>query len=446
MSQSTEMTIAEIVKPPTAAEIEQIRKGGAAVVEKKREINKIFRTLEGLEWGNVKGRSLSAETRYALAEFCHITRANPQLHIDVLGGKPYLNAQYYADMLNANPYFIGYRQINISPSVSALLRMQAEEAQRDAKAFEDEPEDAKRFLREAAQLRGEAREIDRQLAEWGAPDNATHVIVTIIQRYAPRAPLAQIVAGEIDGEPFIQEVPECNWAGNGKNDPVGNAEPGKTSRTRSLRRAAVKAFSVWAVNLEKEIEKAERAIEAEWRIVEEDEQQARAALPAATGPQAVRAGAGEPEAANANGARPLPVEGVPVAASSTSAPSPTPVPAAPSPVPASTFDKNDARKRFFATLRDAGIEGDPARKKWASDNGLSESTKDWGEAEYSKANELLVGPERKKVAEGCVMLGTTTDALAQEVLGRAADTLRDYLQLSGAINARLDGGDPELAL
>lgn len=440
MAQSTEMTIAEIAKPPTDAEIEQIRTGGAALIEKKRELNKITRTLEGLEWGNVKGSSLSVQTRYAMAEFCYVTRANPQIHIDVLGGKPYLNAQYWSDLMNSNQYFIGYDQINVSPSIAALLRQQAEEAERDARAFEDEPEDAKRFRKEAARLRAEAREIDRQRAEWGAPDTASHVIVTVVRRYAPRAPLDQIVSGEIDGAPFIQEVRECNWAGGGKNDPVGNAEPAKTSRTRSLRRAAVKAFSAWMVNLEKEIDRAERAIEAEFRIIEDDHQQAKAALPASTGPQAVRAGSGEPEAASTNGAKPLPVEGAPVATS------PAPAAATPAPDPAPAWDRNDARKRLFATLRDAGIEGDSARKAWAKENGLPESTKEWGEAEYSKANELLVGPERKKVADGCEMLGTTPDALAQEVLGRAADTLRDYLQLSAAINARLDGSDPELPL
>ena len=52
----------------------------------------------------------------------------------------------------------------------------------------------------------------------------------------------------------------------------------------------------------------------------------------------------------------------------------------------SEWDEVDDRKRYFATLREVGIED---RVAWQMENGLGESTKVWGSGEYQKAFELL---------------------------------------------------------
>jgi hypothetical protein len=435
---------------PTESDIEQIRKAGQAMIAYKKEVRELYRTIEGLEWGSgssvVKGSDLSQATRYAFAEFCRITRANPMYHVDMMGSRPYLNANYWSDLINSDPHFHHFEQRDLSPSVEQALRDRARQHREIAAQLEG-PEAAKR-LAMALDLEEEANDIALARAQWSAPAWAQAVVETTIVRFINSAPLEAIKAGRIlDLEPFLIRVTECNWAGGrppttGKRrdgttysydpDPVGNAEPAKTARTRSLRRAAVKAFAAWMQRYEEQIRKAEEAIEAEFEIIRSDQASARASLPSAGAPQAIRAGSGEPEAAAAVDARPLPVEGA--------------APGAPAAAAPSGWDRDAARKRLFATFREAGIEGDPDRKAWARTHGFPESTRYWTEGDFERAIEILVGPVREKFMRGCGVLGADPDAIAREVLGRPAVTLGDFERLVDAVNARLDAAEPELAL
>jgi len=279
-------------------------------------------------------------------------------------------------------------------------------------------------------------------SHWDPPEFATAVVETTIYRFMNQAPIEAIRSGEIqDFEKYLIAVSECNWAGGmgrkmadaKKYDPIGDANPSKTARTRSLRRAATKTFSAWMQQYDRQIQKAEQAIEAEWEVVQDDRRQERASLPSRTGPQAVSMSNGEPEAANPSGARPLPVDGE-------DAPEP-----APNPQPEQEhddepeWDPTDARRRFFATIRTAGIEGD-ARKEWARKRGLPESTKDWGQTEYDRAQELLIGPTRQRVKDGAEVLGMDLTDLALDVLGKdRAEYLEDWQKLEAAIRSRADG-------
>lgn len=329
-----------------------VREQGRHALAQTRTLKEVVTQVKGAEWasGNtvIKGEGFSPVAVQAMAVFCHTIGAHPQLHVDLLGGKPYLNAAFYADLVNSEERFVDYAQIDITD------------------------------------------DIERR-KHYRAPEDAAVVYETVIRKLVPFAPLEKIRAGEItDWQNYAVEVREANWAGHkrGRPDPVGAAETAKTARTRSFRRCAAKAFPAWKSHFEEKLERAEQIVEAEFTIVEGDRQQERASLPAPDGPQAVASG-GEPTAANARAARPLPVEGeieqeedaAPAGGGNQGHPGGSPEAA---PAPAVPFDKEDARKRLFAQLRDAGIK-DANRKKWAKENGLPESTQSWGPAEYEKA-------------------------------------------------------------
>lgn len=429
--QSTNSTAVAVAEASNSSAIEQIRQQGAHSIAERKVLNDMYRMLQGVEWGV----SMSEASRAAFAKFCVVTRANPQLHVDLLGGKPYLNAQYYRDKISADPYFIDDEQINISPSMSEQLRAQAAQAMDEARQLGlPEP------IAEVQAMLATARECDRKRAEYGAPEWATHVYETVIRRYTENAPLEAIRRGEVDPTPFIRVVRECNWAGGRgvvekkrrdgstyktDGDPIGDADPAKTARTRSFRRAARNAFSAWFVSFDEEIGRALQVLEAEFEIVQEDRAAAARQLPSGTDDQVLRTGGGEAQG----------VSGREVARQEEQADAPAELP----------FDKAKAQRALFATLHEAGITDDQ-RKQWAKENDLPPSTKLWGPEHFDRAMEILVTPYRAKLEQGCQLVGTTPDALALEVFGRPVEILKEIKALIAECNRRLDaaaddGGD-----
>lgn len=403
---------------PTDSEIDQIRTRGAAVVAHNREVNKLSKMIEGMEWGTgtmaVKGSSFSPATRYAFAEFCKVVGANPQMHVDILAGKFYLNSAFWFERINKDDHFVDFEQRNISEDVEARKH-------------------------------------------YAVPEWATHAYESIIRKLVAFAPIERIRSGEIrDWQQYVVEVREANWAGNKPKakrrdggeyeaDPIGNLEPAKSARTRSLRRCAVRAFPAWMAAYEEQIRKAELAVEGEWYEIRSDARQLT------SGPQALSSGNGEPLAsASAANAQPLPVED---RTPSVPQPSPTPVPSpapqpvpvptptpspAPTPIPAPSgaFDKADAHKAYFATLRDAGVKD---RKAFQLENGLPESSTAFTEQDYARAMELLVGPTRDKVLEGAGLLGFwSIEELCAAWKIPVPTILRDLKDLVAAVNAELD--------
>jgi hypothetical protein len=296
------------------AEVAAIRQAGGLEVARRGEVARLFRMLEGMEWGSgtqvVKGSSFSPTTRQAFAEFCYAARANPMYHVDVLGGKPFLNAKYWSDRINTEPNFVDFALANISDDA------------------------AKR-------------------AEWGVPEWATQAYECTIRKLANFAPVAKIRSGEVsDWERYLVAVSECNWAGNkpkgrtrdGKEyeaDPIGNAEPAKTARTRALRRCAATAFPAWMAAEEARIQKLESAVEAEFSVLRTERAADADSLPRPGAAQALRVGAGEPSAARA------PSEAEPVSVVEVSAASVV--------VPAESGQVRNSRLRFAEGCRVQGL-------------------------------------------------------------------------------------------
>jgi len=439
---------------PEDRAIAEIRERGAAVVAHRREIKELDKIIAGMSFGTVSGASFSPQTRWQIAKFCEITGAEPLTQVDILGGKPYLNANYWADNLVNQPLFLRYEQRDLSPSVEELLRAKARELSALADGLEGQ--EATRLRVRAYNHAEEADTIAIDRARWSPRATATVVIETTIYRFMNFAPLGKISSGEItDFENYVVPVTECNWAGGhgivkigsmDKKDPIGDANPGTTARSRSLRRCAAKAFSAWMGEYKERIEVAEKAIEAEYEIIVAGDEEAKVALPVPGGPQAVTFTNGEPEAMNPEEAEDLPIEGVdvePVAVEpkkkkAKKAPAPAQAPAPAEPVP---FDASDARKALFATLRDAGVSNED-RKGWAVSNGLPESTSLWMKADYDNAMEILIAPTREKVLSGCEALEMDLADLCLEVLGQdTAKYLKDWNALAVRLQDEMDGAD-----
>lgn len=453
MSDSTEMATVE--QPPSDQEIQQIRQAGKAMTARKKEVNELFKTLEGMEWGSgnqvVKGSHFSKQTRYALAEFCHIVGANPMTQVDILGGKPYLNASYWIERIVKDPLYIDFSQRDITKTSEERIRELAQKRWKTYEKLSEAGQDAEaaKQLARAVDLDEEAEDIAQARNHYGVPDNVTSAVETTIRRFMNSAPMEKIRDGEIskdEADEWIIEVKECNWAGGQQKDPVGNAEPEKTARTRSLRRCATRAFTAWMQPYEEKIEQAEKVLEAEYEIIQDDRAREAATLTSGNG-QAVSTAEGEPVRGEVGSASDLPVDGEVANDDGEEAPQPSPAPqdsGGESSEPSEPqFDEDDARKRLFATLNAADIKGD-ARKEWAEENGLPRSTKDWGPDEYEKAQHILVDPVKEEVIGGCEILDIDLHDLSLEVIGQETpEYLKHWQALSEEITRRAEVGSEE---
>ena len=82
------------------------------------------------------------------------------------------------------------------------------------------------------------------------------------------------------------------------------------------------------------------------------------------------------------------------------------------------FDRQAARRRFFATMRGAGIP-ESQRKNWAASRGYPDSTGDWTEADFDRAQEELVAPLREEVTALCKDSGVNLEELSLKIIGRS---------------------------
>lgn len=433
------------------AELQQIRRRGELDAARMRETKLIAKEIEGIQFGTVQGSALSPGTRWAVAEFCRVTGANPALHLYVFGGRPYLSEDYWADLINTNPLFIEYRQREVGPGAERAVREKAEqlralasEAHEKAEEFGDATlrQKAATLTRDAIDLDEEAADMAVQRAQFGAPDWATHVVVTEIDRFIESTPLDAVKAGQVSREPWVKTVSECNWCGgrngaDGKKDPIGDAEPGKTSRTRSLRRCAEKGFAAWMDQYREQQSRAEEALEADWEIIAEEAEE-RDSLALGSGPQVVSMAGGEP-AAGSGPAMEIPEEGqapsrAPARSSEAAETSEEPEPEGEEQRVASPIDIE--RRAYFANLRDRGVtvsgdreEDQQARYAWQKEQGLPESTRDWDLGQWREANSVLTAQERLAYRRACNDLGADHEAFAEGHLGRQPTMIRDYEDL-----------------
>lgn len=142
------------------------------------------------------GKEISPVARNAVARYCLEIGADPVRHVFVLGGTIYLNANFWMDLVAANPKF---------------LKDEVDFIHDDPRAGEQERE-RRKLLR----------------VEYGAPEAAPGIAIVTLHYDGGRGPFIGV-----------------NWAGVRPNDPVGKAEPTKSAQTRAYRKAAMKAEPAW---------------------------------------------------------------------------------------------------------------------------------------------------------------------------------------------------------
>lgn len=181
-----------ITKPDTPA------KPLTPAAEEMRARNQMVATIKGQMWS----KELSDVQVRALAHYCNSNGLDASRHVEVLGGRIYLTADFYrergAPLIQRGIVRVGQtRYINNDPRLQKL-----------ADAGDE-------WAREELLRRARAR------IEHNAPEEAK--AIAVVELY---------VAG--NPEPVLG----INWCGGvGKRDPVGDAEPAKTAESRAERRA-----------------------------------------------------------------------------------------------------------------------------------------------------------------------------------------------------------------
>jgi hypothetical protein len=171
----------------------------AAKVAEAKARNAMVTAIRGTMWSKDLGE---AQMR-SVAEYCHRNGLDPVRHIEVLGGRIYLNAAFYEE--RAAPLVLSGELVPEEPDyINADARLDALAATGDAWAVEESTRRVRLRIKHAV------------------PEKAAAAV------------LFRIVVAKTG-----QSVVGVNWCGNGvrPRDPVGDAEPTKTAVTRAARRA-----------------------------------------------------------------------------------------------------------------------------------------------------------------------------------------------------------------
>lgn len=185
--------MASAARPETTA----VAKRVDARVAELRERNQLVAAIRGTQWG----RDTTPEMARAVAHYCHENGLDPVRHVEILGGRIYLTAEFY-DERGAELIRSGVVQpdepdlISVDPRLDEMAKAGDEWAKKE-----------------------QERRL-RQRITHGVPEKA---LAAVAQRF--RVANGATVLG-------------VNWCGGtGRRDPVGDAEPTKTATTRARRRA-----------------------------------------------------------------------------------------------------------------------------------------------------------------------------------------------------------------
>ena len=171
-----------------------------ARVAELKERNELVAAIRGTQWG----RDTSPQMARAVAHYCHENGLDPVRHVEILGGRIYLTAEFY-DEKGAGLERSGVVIPDEPDIISADERLDKLAAEGDEWAV------AERTRRM------------RERIKHGVPEK---VGAAVVQRFRLAATGHAVVG-----------VNWCGGADGRKNDPVGNAEPTKTATTRARRRA-----------------------------------------------------------------------------------------------------------------------------------------------------------------------------------------------------------------
>lgn len=212
-----------------------------AAIQAAKERTALIAAIRGTQWG----ASCSPEAVRAVAHYCNINGLDAVRHVEVLGSRIYLTAEFYRER-GADLLLDG----TIVPQEPQNI---AHDDRLDVLATRDD--EMGKWAREESDRRVRAR------IQYGVDEDAPGAAVV---RFVLRS--GAIIVG-------------CNWIqgpGGKKRDPVGQAEPTKTAITRAERRAwrqvidAVPAFRERVAG----IEASAKTVSAELSVLRSEEKAA----------------------------------------------------------------------------------------------------------------------------------------------------------------------------
>lgn len=195
-----------------------------AAIDENRTRNAIVAAIRGTIWS----KDLNETQVRAVAQYARETGIDPVRHIEVLGGRIYLTAEFYrergAPLIRSGKVKVHETEyINVDPRIDAMA------AKGDEWAL------------------GEQMHRTRQRIKYNAPEKAAAVAV---------------IRMTVEGSTYVG----VNWCGGlTKRDPVGDAEPAKTAEARAERRAWRRIVTVLP-----ELETAVGHVEARATLVEDE--------------------------------------------------------------------------------------------------------------------------------------------------------------------------------
>ena len=173
----------------------------AADIQRRKERNAIATAIKGTLWG----KDASQDTIRAVSEYAYRTGIDPVRHIELLGGRIYLNADYYREK-GAPLIATGVVHAPVLQHINADERLEKMIVAGGKKAAWAEEERDNRMV---------------ERIKYNVPEAAKGAVIC-------RITLTR------DGTELIGVN---SVGGTSKRDPVGDAEPAKTAESRAERRA-----------------------------------------------------------------------------------------------------------------------------------------------------------------------------------------------------------------
>lgn len=196
-------------------------------VKQSRLVRSMAAVVGATEWGS----AMSATRQAAFAKYCLALGADPLRHVDLLGGNPFINGDYFRDVIAANPNFLGSDDpVWIHDDPRLLLCASC------GKAFDDKPDHGHAIdevttenrRRLVERISRSARRVDENA------DEQSPSICILLIRYKD----ARVFKG-------LGEVHSGRTVGGKDRDPIGLASPRATAETRAWREAGEKAEATW---------------------------------------------------------------------------------------------------------------------------------------------------------------------------------------------------------
>lgn len=214
------------MRRPTDEAVAQTKANLEAFRAQRKEENAVTRAILGSMWG----QQLDEHVARGIARWCRAHHIDPT-EMDVLGGKPYLNAAYYLRRLSEHdPDAIEYQRadhVEHDPRLVTMMEM----------AIPENASPADREALEAQQVWARREHFRRQQERiaHGLSDDATAAVVYRVKR---RGQDAEVVGADEVIKGRKKRVKKRDGSGYFEvdADPVGDANPRKTAETRAARR------------------------------------------------------------------------------------------------------------------------------------------------------------------------------------------------------------------